>query len=165
MTNLAAPVDGVPDGTARRRPRHSRDKPYLPSWLTRPGESRAMAQSRCVMILSVLSGHKSVGEVIGEEKICRALYYSLENRALKGMMRALDPLSAGVANDRQELKVAKRRIRALQEQLRGVTQRKRSAERLLMLMMKTSRTSVHSGRRGRPPKALSMRMMAGADSP
>lgn len=165
MTNAAPPVDGVPDGIAQRRPRHSRNKPYLPTWLTRPGESRAVAQSRCVMILSVLSGHQTVGEAIEEAKICRALYYSLEMRALKGMMKALDPLRAGVADDRQELRVARRQIRSLQEQLKGVTQRKRSAERLLMLVMKSSRAPVNTGRRGRPPKALAMRMMPGADLP
>ena len=69
-----------------------RRQPYLPKWLKRPSEQQQMARARCLMILSVLSGHRSVAQASEEAKISRPLYYQLETRALHGMMRALDPI-------------------------------------------------------------------------
>jgi transposase InsO family protein len=51
------------------------------------------------------------------------------------------------------------------EQTKLLTQRKRSLERLLRLVMKSSQVNVNTARRGRRPKALSQWMMPGADSP
>jgi hypothetical protein len=44
-------------------------------------------------------------------------------------------------------------------------QRKRSLERLLRLMVKSSQVNVNTARKGRRPKALSQWMMRGADLP
>lgn len=54
-----------------------------------------MAHGRCLMLLSVLSGQKTVTRAIEEAKISRALYYQLELRALKGMMRARSTAGRG----------------------------------------------------------------------
>jgi len=164
MRSSAECPDGTADVPVRRRARHKRSTPYLPSWLTRPSEQEAIAHSRCRMILAVLSGQQTVKEVIEEQKICRALYYQLETRALRGMIRALNPMSSAAANDRQELKLAQARIRTLSEQLTALSQRKRSVERLLRLVLKSNRAPVNTARRGRRPK-VSEAMMPGEDLP
>lgn len=151
-------------GAPVKRPRRRR-QPYVPKWLKRPGEQQQIARTRCLMILSVLSGQRSVGEAIGEAKISRPVYYQLETRALEGMMRALDPLSRASLSERQELMQARARVRALSAQVKDLTQCKRSAERLLRLILRSSRTRLQPSRRGRPPKALTMLRPLGADSP
>jgi hypothetical protein len=142
-----------------------RSKGYLPRWLLNPGTSQAIGHARCLMILSVLSGQKTVKEVIEEAKICRTLYYQLESKALQGMVRALNPMTSETASDRRELRRAQARIRTLNAQVKLLTQRKRSVERLLRLMVKSSQVPLNTARRGRRPKALLQWMMRGADSP
>jgi len=156
-----------PVGTAAaevKRPRHRRQA-YVPKWLRRPGEQQQIARARCLMILSVLSGQRSVGEAIVAGKIPRPLYYQLERRALEGMLRALDPMTSATLSEHRELTEARAKVRALSAQVKDLTQCKRSAERLLRLVLKSNHTPLKVTRRGRPPKALSMRMPAGADSP
>ena len=126
---------------------------------------RRHAHGRCLLVRSVLSGQKSGSEAIAEQKIARALYYQLEDRALKGMVQALSPAKSAWASERRELCRAQARIREQSGRLALLTQRKRSLERLLAMVMKTSRVSLDTRRRGRPPKALSRGMMRGADSP
>jgi hypothetical protein len=120
------------------------------------------------MILSVLSGQKSVKEVIEQERVSRALYYQLEDRALQGMLCALSPRVQEVSSEHRQLAQARVQIRALSARVKLLTQRKRSAERLLRLLIKSNRARVTTARRGRPRKALtdlSMMMMPGADLP
>jgi hypothetical protein len=155
---------GPPGAKATRLQRRARTKPYLPKWLKSPAGAQAMAHGRCLMLLAVLSGQKTVTEAIEEARISRALYYQLEVKALRGMIRALDPVPETSASEGQELRVARRRIKMMSLQIKLLTQRKRSAERLLRLVWK-SRTPLTSGRRGRPPASLSRGTMPGADSP
>jgi hypothetical protein len=117
------------------------------------------------MILSVLSGQRSVGEAIAAAKISRPLYYQLETRALEGMLRALDPMTPASLSEQHELSQAKARVRALSVQVKNLTQCKRSAERLLRLVLKTGRTPLNTRRRARLPQALTLSRPPGADSP
>lgn len=163
--NTLEPAASPPEEDRKRARRPAHSKAYLPKWLLNPNESQAIGHGRCLMILAVLSGQKTVKEVTEEQKICRTLYYQLESRALKGMVRALNPMTSEAASDRRELRQALRRIRALSLQLKLLTQRKRSVERLLRLVMKSSRVPLNTARRGRRPKALAQWMMRGGDSP
>jgi len=158
-------VDGSPVEKARKLQRHRRTSHNLPLWLMQPAEQQAIAQRRCLMILSVLSGQKSVQEVIEAENVSRALYYQLEDRGLQGMLRALSPRIEGVRSEHRELTEARAQIDTLRERVKSLTQRKRSAERLLRLLIKSNRARVTTERRGRPRKALSTPTMPGGDLP
>jgi hypothetical protein len=145
--------------------RHRRNQHPLPLWLMEPMEQHRIAQARCLMILSVLSGQKSVKEVIAEARVSRTLYYQMEERALNGMMRALGPRVAEAPGEHRELREARTQVRLLSARVKSLTQRKRAAERLLRLLMKSNRASVTTERRGRPRKALSTATMCGGDLP
>ena len=165
MKITRARADGSPAETVRKPQRHRRTSHNLPLWLMQPAEQQAIAQRRCLMILSVLSGQKSVQEVIEAENVSRALYYQLEDRGLQGMLRALSPRIEGVRSEHRELNEARAQIDTLRERVKSLTQRKRSAERLLRLLIKSNRARVTTERRGRPRKALSTPTMPGGDLP
>jgi hypothetical protein len=158
-------ADGSPVEKVRKPQRHRRTSHNLPLWLMQPGEQQAIAQRRCLMILSVLAGQKSVQEVIEEERVSRTFYYQLEHRGLQGMLKALSPRIEGVTEEHRELTQAREQVRLLSERVKSLTQRKRSAERLLRLLIKSNQARVTTGRRGRPRKALSTAMMPGGDFP
>ena len=80
-------------GTAGVRVRKHRRRP-APRWLKSSKEVEAVARSRCLMLLSVLSGEVPVTDAITQAKISRATYYQLETRALQAMLAALNPLAA-----------------------------------------------------------------------
>jgi hypothetical protein len=155
---------GTAAGSAKKllRPR-VRKEPYLPSWFLKPIERRAVAQQRCLMVLAVLAGQRTVSEVVAQEKIARAQFYLWESRALQGMLQALDPTPTRTPEEREQLKMARERLRQMGEQIKLVTQRKRGAERLLRLVLKSGRTPLKMPR-GRPPKALARTTVPGADS-
>lgn len=158
-------VDGTPSEAAAKPQRHRRTSHHLPLWLMQPTERQAIAQRRTLMILSVLAGQKSVQDVIEEEKVSRAFYYQLEDRGLEGMLKALSPRIEGVTSEHRELSEARAQIQALRERVKSLTQRKRSAERLLRLLIKSNRARVTTRRRGRPRKSLSTVTMPGGDWP
>lgn len=158
-------ADGPAVETVRKPQRHRRTSHNLPLWLMQPAESQAIAQRRTLMILSVLAGQKSVQEVIEEERVSRALYYQLEDRGLEGMLKALSPRVEGVTSEHRELLQAREQVRLLSERVKSLTQRKRSAERLLRLLIKSNQARVTTERRGRPRKALSTGTMPGGDLP
>jgi DNA repair exonuclease SbcCD ATPase subunit len=158
-------ADGSQGERVRKPQRHRRTSHNLPLWLMQPAEQQAIAQKRTLMILSVLSGQKSVQEAIEADQVSRALYYQLEDRGLQGMLKALSPRIEGVRSDQRELAEARTQIEALTERVKSLTQRKRSAERLLRLLIKTNQARVTTERRGRPRKALSTTMMPGGDLP
>src|SRR5688500_1883382 len=79
--------------TKPKRTRKPRARP-IPKWLE-SDELEEIAQRRCLMILSVLSGEKPVTEAIKEAEITRPLYYLLERRAVEAMLAALIPSSPG----------------------------------------------------------------------
>jgi hypothetical protein len=165
MKITAESVGGTPDVRATKLQRHRRSHHQLPLWLMQPMEQQRIAQVRCLMILSVLSGQKSVKEVIAEAKVSRALYYQMEDRALNGMMMALGPRVAEAPDERRQLREARTQIRLLSARVKSLMQRKRAAERLLRLLMKSNRSPVKTERRGRPRKGLSTVTMTGGDLP
>jgi hypothetical protein len=165
MNSNTEPAASALDEDRKRAAHPSRSKVYLPKWLLNPGEAQAIAHGRCLMILAVLSGQKTVKEAIEEQKICRTLYYQLESKALRGMVRALNPTTSEWTSDRRELRRAQARIRVLTAQVKALTQRKRSQERLLRLVLKSSQVQLNTARPGRRPKGLSQWMMRGADLP
>lgn len=139
-------------GTPAVRRRKNRPRP-VPKWLLAT-EMDAVARSRCLMVLSVLSGEKPVSDAIVETKISRGTYYQMETRALHAMLAALNPLGTSKpANESRELSLARRRIHELEVQIELLKIGKRRAERLLLLTRKSATEApVKSGRRGRPPK-------------
>ena len=165
MSSTPTAADGAPVDRVRKLQRHRRSQHNLPLWLMQPNESQAIARGRTLMILSVLAGQKSVKEVIEEQKVSRVFYYQLEDRALHGMLKALSPRMLGVSSEHRELILARAQIRALSARVKHLTQRKRSAERLLRLLIKSNRARVTTERRGRPRKALSTPTMPGGDLP
>jgi hypothetical protein len=158
-------ADGPKAEGAKNLQRHRRTSHNLPLWLMQPSEQQAIAQRRTLMILSVLAGQKSVQEVIEQEQVSRTFYYQLEDRGLAGMLQALSPRIEGVTSEHRELVQAREQIRALSERVKSLTQRKRSAERLLRLLIKSNHARVRTERRGRPRKSLSTVMMPGGDLP
>ena len=158
-------ADGLKDGPVRKPQRHRRTSHNLPLWLMQPSEQQAIAQRRTLMILSVLAGQNSVQEVIEQEQVSRTFYYQLEDRGLQGMLQALSPRVEGVTSEHRELLQAREQIRALSERVKSLTQRKRSAERLLRLLIKSNHARVRTERRGRPRKVLSTVTTPGGDLP
>src|SRR5262245_47840798 len=96
------------------RPRRRRARP-VPRWLTGNAELDAVAQRRCLMVLSVLSGEKPVTTVVEELGISRGLYYQLETRAVLAMLSALTP-GAEAATSTSEASPAQR-VQALEEKV------------------------------------------------
>jgi hypothetical protein len=139
---------GTADAARRkRRPR------TLPKWLQQ-SDLDAVARSRCLMVLSVLSGEKPVTDAILEAKVSRPTYYQLETRALNAMLAALNPLTSASDTGALELKAATSRITELQEQVQRLEREKRRTQRLLLLTRKSIRAPLTLGRRrGRPPKS------------
>ena len=78
-------------GAGAGRGKH-RSRP-TPKWLLTSEDLDQIAQQRCLMVLSVLSGETPVTEAIAQAGISRATYYQLETRALSAMLRALGPLA------------------------------------------------------------------------
>lgn len=142
-----------PDGTVRRASRKHRPR-SLPKWLTRSTQLEAIARSRCLMVLSVLSGETPVTDAITQAKISRGTYYQLETRALQAMLAAMNPLAGNSQGVGADLSAASWQIGKLQRQVKRLEQEKRRSQRLLLLMRKSIRAPVTSGHRGRWPKGL-----------
>ncbi|MGH7944195.1 MAG: hypothetical protein ACREF9_04205 [Opitutaceae bacterium] len=132
----------------RRKPRRR----AMPRWLVKSQELDAIARSRCLLILSVLSGEKPVTQAIGEARISRPGYYQLETRALHAMLGALNPVASRGADGPTSLSAATCRIGELERQVEKLTQDKRRSERLLLLTRKAIKVRLTPVRRGRPPK-------------
>jgi hypothetical protein len=168
MTNTAESAAGTADAPMKRRRRRSATA-HRPRWLRQaPRQASAQevtARSRALMILAVLAGQKTVSEAIEEAKMPRALYYQLETRALEGMIRALHPLVQSAMSETRELRLARRRIQALSAQVELLTQRRRSAERLLRMVIKSTPAARTARQGGGPRKSLSTPMTPGGDLP
>jgi hypothetical protein len=148
MKTARAPRDGAAGGLRRKhRPRPT------PKWLEKSQELDAIARSRCLMVLSVLSGEKPVTDAIAETKISRGTYYQLEAKALNAMLAALNPLAAASESGAPDLSAAAARIGQLQAQVERLEQENRRTQRLLLLTRKSIRSPVTTGRRGRLPKS------------
>jgi hypothetical protein len=121
----------------RRRP--------VPKWLQDPKKLDAVAHSRCMMVLAVLSGEAPVSEAIAQARISRGTYYQLETRALNAMLSALNPLASAKRGRPADLSA--HRIEALMQRVRALEQDKRRMKRLLLL-----------SRKAREPNALEERL-------
>ena len=131
-----------------RRARAGRARP-VPKWLKNPQGLDAIARSRCLMVLSVLSGEKPVSEAIAQARISRGTYYQMETRALNAMLAALNPIATVAPAVRPDLSAT--RIEALVARIRTLEQDKRRTQRLLLLTRKSIRAPLTTGRRGRLP--------------
>lgn len=107
--------------------RKNRSRP-TPKWLKTSPDMDKVAQSRCLMVLSVLSGEKPVSDAISEVGISRGTYYQLETRALSAMLRALGPGAEETEDGSPQRQVAK-----LEKKVKLLEQAKRRAERLLLM--------------------------------
>lgn len=123
-----------------------------------------MARRRCLMVLSVLSGEKPVTDAILEAGISRGLYYQLEEKALRAMLRALAPGAISEAAGTNGADGMLKRIGELEAQLKQAQQERRRTDRLLYLTRKMVKPGkVASPNRGRPKTARSS-MRRGARS-
>jgi hypothetical protein len=143
----STPSPTTQEPTPKKRP--LRERP-TPKWVVRRADLDPMAQRRCLMVLSVLSGEKPVTAVTAELGISRGTYYQLETKALVAMLRALapgsdDPTTAAGASVAQ-------RIAELEAKVKRLEQEKRRVERLLYLARKVVPAGpvVGPARRGRP---------------
>lgn len=148
-------------GRADEPRRKHRPRP-VPRWLQDSAQLDAVARSRCLMVLSVLSGEKPVTDAIAQAKVSRGTYYQLETRALNAMLAALNPLASASDTGALELSAATCRIAELQGRVQRLEREKRRAERLLLLTRKSIRAPVTMGRRGRPPKGAFRGLIPGA---
>ena len=133
---------GGRSGAKRRR----RTRP-VPAWLMKREDLDAMARRRCLLILSVLSGEKSVSDAIEEAQISRPLYYDLESRGLAAMLTALIP-----TNEKAGAPTAQGKIDELEAKVKKLEQEKRRVERLLFLtrqLVKPGSMKTASGRKRR----------------
>jgi hypothetical protein len=105
-----------------------------PRWLSKSSELDVVAQRRCLMILSVLSGEKPVTQVVTELSISRPLYYQLETRALAAMLVALTPGSDGASTAAEASPAAQ--LATLEAKVTRLERDKRRLERLLYLARK-----------------------------
>lgn len=147
MTKPRKPRGGARvEGTRKHRSRP------VPRWLLRSQDLDAFARSRCLLVLSVLSGEQPVTDAIRQAKLSRPAYYKLETRALQAMLTALNPLVARPVRATTAATEVARRIEGLEARVTTLLQEKRRAERLLMLTRKSLRMPALKGRRGRTPK-------------
>lgn len=138
---------GRVDGRVRKHRRRA-----VPRWLKSSKEVEAVARSRCLMLLSVLSGEVPVSDAIVTAKISRATYYQLETRALQAMLAAMNPLAASSSTGAADLSAAMGRIAQLEGLVKQLEQDKRRSQRLLLLTRKSIRTPLQMPRRGRRAK-------------
>jgi hypothetical protein len=111
--------------------RKNRARP-TPKWLLSSEQLDKVAQARCLLVLSVLSGEKPVSEAIAEAGISRGGYYQLETRALRAMLRALLP---GASEEGEETSPV-RQMAALEAKVKKLEQARRRSERLLAMTRK-----------------------------
>ena len=134
-----------------KQKRRNRARP-TPRWLKAPAADgpEEIAQRRCLLVLAVLSGEQPVTDAIEASGISRQLYYQLEEKALKAMMRALGP---STEDDEHLTQTLSAQLEAAQARVRELETQKRRAERLLLLTRKLVRPGgMTVGRGGRPRK-------------
>jgi hypothetical protein len=137
----------APKSDRRRKPRQR----GVPRWLTGRKDLDQVAQRRCLLVLSVLSGHSSVTAAIAEHSISRPLYYQLETKAVLAMLRALAP-GANAASSPEDASPMQQ-IVELEQKVTQLEQEKRRLERLLLLAKKILPTGpvAFPQKRGRRP--------------
>lgn len=144
---------------ARESKKDSRRKRRIrpvPRWLTGSTELDGIAQRRCLMILSVLSGERPVTDVIEELSISRGTYYNLEQRAIEGMLSALVPGASSEMSEASSAIPAKR-IAELEEKVGKLEQAKRRLERMLFVTRQVIGPGAVTQGVGRPKKTAASR--------
>ena len=141
---------GKRQATTQRRELRARP---TPKWLMQEKDLDRVAQARCLMVLSVLSGETPVTEAIGAAGVSRGTYYQLERRALNGMLRALVPGTKEDGGDPRP----RRRIAELETKLERLQRARRRSERLLALTRRLGRGSTLSPRARRTSSTRSGR--------
>jgi len=154
--NRKPAVNSTPTKKGRRalRPRP------IPRWLTGREDLDQIAQRRCLLVLSVLSGEKPVTAAITELGISRPLYYQLETKAIVAMLTALAPGANSSASPSDATPA--HQVAVLEEKIAELEQDKRRLERLLFLTRKvlpTGPVAVPS-KRGRPPGSRNRALVA-----
>ena len=134
-----------PTASAAKRP--TRPRP-TPQWLMTSTELDQIAQRRCLQLLSVLSGEKSVTDAITEMQVSRQMYYQLEEKALVAMLSALTPGTEGASRAEGTLTG---QLKTLEEKVKTLEQAKRRAERLLFLTRRVVKPGPVKLGSGRPP--------------
>lgn len=130
------------DSAATKRRRNTGAR--KPRWLVSATDLDLIAQRRCLMILSVLSGEKSVEDASREGEIQPAMYYLYEKKALGAMLAALVP---GASESGSPMPA----LRQMEERVASLEATKRRLERLLMLTRMTLKSGpMTHGKRGRP---------------
>jgi hypothetical protein len=143
--------------------RKHRPRP-TPKWLLRSEEIDRIAQARCLMVLSVLSGEKPVSDAILEAGISRGTYYQMETRALGAMLGALSPLASAEGVETSPV----RQIALLEEKVKHLERAHRRSQRLLLMtrrVMKAPEGRTVSTRSGKARSPRSTRMRAAASKP
>jgi hypothetical protein len=116
----------------------------------RSQEIDQLARSRCLLVLSVLSGETPVTEAIAQAGISRASYYQMETRALNAMLKALGPLAKPEETQASPV----RQIAALEGKVKELERARRRTQRLLLMtrrVMRAPEKKTSSIRRGRGP--------------
>ena len=137
----------------RQRPRPT------PAWLLEQQDLDEIARRRCLMVLSVLSGETPVTEAIESANISRQMYYQMEERALRAMLRAVTPGAESTPSSSATESAAARKVSELESKVTRLEQERRRSERLLMLTRKVLKPGpLTTGARGRPPPPPSSRL-------
>lgn len=157
-------VDTSPPTKRRRGRRALRPRP-VPRWLTGREDLDQIAQRRCLLILSVLSGEKPVTTAIAELGISRPLYYQLETKAIVAMLMALAPGASTSASVNDATPA--QQVSTLEARIAELEQDKRRLERLLFLTRKVLPPGPVSlpGKRGRPVGSKNRSSASGGREP
>ena len=137
-------------GSRRHRPRTT------PKWLLKSEEIDQIAQRRCLMVLSVLSGETPVTDAIEMAGISRGTYYQLETRALSAMLRALGPLASAEGMETSPV----RQIAALEAKVKQLERAGRRSQRLLLMtrrVIESREKRIGSTKAGKGPSRGSKR--------
>jgi len=137
-------------GSRRHRPRTT------PKWLLKSEEIDQIAQQRCLMVLSVLSGETPVTDAIEMAGISRGTYYQLETRALSAMLRALGPLASAEGMETSPV----RQIAALEAKVKHLEMAGRRSQRLLLMtrrVIESREKRIGSTKAGKGPSRSSKR--------
>lgn len=144
-----SPHAGSPKRRHRPRP--------TPTWLKEQQDLDEVARRRCLLVLSVLSGEMPVTDAIAQGGISRGLYYQLEERALRAMLRALSPSASAHSEESNGADGMLRRMAELEDKLKKAEQDRRRMERLLFLTRKVVRPGPAKTEKGRPATARAAR--------
>ena len=159
---MKAPARDTKPAAVPKQKRRHRSRP-TPKWLKAAAESpESVAQRRCLLVLSVLSGETPVTDAMESTGVSRQLYYQLEDKALRAMIRALTP-EADMSDEVAQTLAAQ--LEAAQAKLKQLETEKRRAERLLVMTRKLVRPgSLTMAGRGRPRRATTTTKASAATS-